>query len=822
MSLRSKTESLFESWSDTVVQHRWLVLLFVVGVTAAVLPQLKNITIDISIDSYLSDADPSVADFDTFREEFGYGSYGLVSVETENFFTLEKLDRLRALHDDLEANVPYIEKITSLVNVRQTRGDDNSLIIKDLSEYWPTSEAEMASFKTLVLSNPVYRGNLISETGRVSNIVMEPHSYSSLGLEDLEDADGFDEEEGGSTPEAPAKQNLTPEEEADFVLAMMAVQERHHADDFKIHISGLPVVNYRLSADLSESMARNMAIGFSIIFVLLLILFRRLSGVLLPLLVVMLSLAMTIALMPVLGFPINGNTQILPTFLLAVGIADAVHILSVFYKHYDAGEDKHKAITASMKSTSVAVVMTSLTTAAGLISFSVADLMPIRALGFCGAIGSLLALYYTIALVPALLAILPIKRLSPLENTDSLGTKLLTLIDNAVYKMGDFGVRHARSVLLLTLAATAIAMFGISKVQFSHDPIRWYNTEHPIRVASEIVDREMNGSQSFEVLFDTHQENGIHDPRVLKLLEKSKALIEELQVKRVAPKSATSILSVVKETHKALNGGTEEFYRIPDRRETVAQELLLFETSDPEDIDDFTDANFQIARVTVAMPWSNAIDYQEYIYTLHDKLSELIVDSELKEVSVKIVGVTVIFAHTLQAMLSTMVKSYALALLLVGVLMFVLMGSAYRGLLAFLPNVIPIIFTVGMMGWIGIPLTMLTSVVGCIIIGISVDDTIHFMHHFRRISDTEPDPQTAVHATLETVGRAITFTSIVLLGGFVVNLFDVFSSARAFGVLMCFSVIMALVANLILAPALMTLFWDPKARRQAHQPPPMS
>ncbi len=814
MSLRSKIESLFEKWSEAVVQHRWLVLLFVSVITVAVLPQLKNITVDISIDSYLSDTDPSVADYDAFREEFGYGSYGLVSVETENVFTLENLDRLRALHDDLEENIPYIENITSLVNVRQTRGDDDSLTIKDLSEYWPQSENEMAAFGILVLGNPVYQGNLISDTGRLTNIVIEPHSYSSLALEEFGDTESFDEMgEESAASETPAKQTLTPEEEAEFVLAMMAVQERHDADDFKIHISGLPVVNYRLSADLADSMSRNMMIGFSIIFMLLLILFRRASGILLPLLVVLLSLAMTIALMPVIGVPINGNTQILPSFLLAVGIADAVHILSVFYKHYDAGETKHQAITTAMKNTSVAVVMTSLTTAAGLISFTVSDLMPIRALGFCGSIGSLLALYYTIALIPALLAILPIKRLPTLENADSFGSKLLALIDDAVYKMGDFGVRHARSVLLLALVSTALAIFGMSKVEFSHDPIRWYNEEHPIRVASEVVDAQMNGSQTFEVLFDTHQENGVHDPRFLKLLDESKDLIEVLQVKRVKPKSATSILSVVKETHKALNGGSEEFYRIPDQRETVAQELLLFENSDPEDIDDFTDASFQIARVSVAMPWSNAIDYEEYIYTLQDLLSELIVNADLNEVTVKIVGVTVIFAHTLQAMLSTMVKSYALALLLVGCLMFLLMGSARRGLLAFLPNVIPIVFTVGMMGWMGIPLTMLTSVVGCIIIGISVDDTIHFMHHFRRISDKEPDPQTAVHATLESVGRAITFTSIVLLGGFVVNLFDVFSSARAFGVLMCFSVVMALVANLILAPSLMTLFWDSKPRR---------
>lgn len=808
-SPQSKTESLFENWSEYVVQHRWIVLLVVALVTAAVLPQLRNITIDISIESYLSETDPSVADYNDYREEFGYGSEGLVTVETENLFTLENLARLKSLHDDLETGVPYIEKITSLVNVRHTRGENNALIINDLFEIWPQSESEMAAFRTLVLNNPVYRGNLVSETGLLASIVIEPHSYSSISLDDLSEASAFEEIESETTNSASDhEQYLTPDEEAEFVLAMMTVQEKHSADDFKIHISGLPVVNYRLSADLGNSMGRNMLIGFAVIALLLVVLFRRISGVLLPLLVVLLSFLMTLALMPVMGLPINGNTQILPSFLLAVGIADAVHILSVFYKRYDAGEDKKSAITGAMKTTAIAVVMTSVTTAAGLISFGVADLMPVRALGFCGSIGTILALFYTVALIPALLAVLPIKRHTVQQETDTRGSKLLALIDGWVYNMGDFGVRQARPVLAITIAATIFSIFGLSQVKLSHDPIRWYNEDHPIRIASETVDAEMSGTQTFQVVFDTHQENGLHDPKMMKILEESKIFIEGFRHEEVQAKNAVSLLSVVKETHKALNGGLPEFYRIPDQRETIAQELLLFENSDPEDIEGFTDASFRVARLSIAMPWSNAIYYEGYVDTMQENLDRLIAESGLQNVTVKIVGVTVIFAHTLQAMLSTMVKSYALALFLVGLLMFLLMGSVRRGILAFAPNVVPIIFTVGMMGWMGIPLNMLTSVLGCIIIGISVDDTIHFMHHFRRISDTEADPQIAVHLTLETVGRAITFTSIVLVGGFFVNLFDIFSSARAFGILMCFSIIVAWVANLVLAPALMTLFWD--------------
>ena len=182
-------------------------------------------------------------------------------------------------------------------------------------------------------------------------------------------------------------------------------------------------------------------------------------------------------------------------------------------------------------------------------------------------------------------------------------------------------------------------------------------------------------------------------------------------------------------------------------------------------------------------------------------------------------GLIAIFARTVNALLTSMINSYAIAFLLVGLLMFLLMGSFRGGILAFIPNVLPIIFSVGMMGWMEIPLNMLTAMAGCIIIGISVDDTIHFMHHYRRYAVQESDPRLAVRRTLKVVGRALVFTSVVLVGGFIVHVFDTFSAARDFGILLSFSIIVALLSNLLLAPALMSVFWRQDASEEINTQP---
>lgn len=812
MTLRQRTEAAFEAWSEYVVHHCWLVLVLVSVFTGLIVPQIRHGTVDLSIESFLSKNDPSVADYDAFVALFGSESFGMVTVETkESVFTLENLRRLRTLHEDLEANTPYLEKITSLVNVRHTRGEEDLLIVEELDELWPTSEAELPAFRALVLSNPAYVGNLISSNGRLSSVILEPNSYSTTSQGEFgaeaDDFDEFAEDSASEQQELSRADYLSPDEEAAFSKALLKMRDRHQRDDFRIHVSGLPIANYSMATEMGAAMQRDMLLGLSLISVLLYLLFRRISGVLLPLLAVWLSMLVTLALFPVFGYPFNGNTQILPTFLLAVGIADAVHILAVFYKLYDGGMEKKAAIIAAMKNTAIAVVMTTVTTAAGLLSFASSDLMPIRSLGIFGSIGVLLALYYTVALVPALLAILPVRRRTHGDGDEPREYPLLALIDRAIFTLGDFGVRHARGMLVFAIGVSLFALAGVAQVEFSHDPLRWYNKDNPTRVAAELVDAEMSGAQTMQVLFDTGRENGVYEPEFLEFLDEAKRHIESRQVNTTGARQAISILSVVKETHKALNGGDEAFYRIPAKRETVAQELLLFESSGADDIEDFTDSTFQFARFSVLLPFTNVIGYEEYIDTIHAELTEMAHASGQHEVTVTMTGVMVTFARTLTTMLHSTIRSYGLAFGMVGILMVLLMGSLRRGLLAFTPNIIPILFAVGMMGWLGIPLNMLTSMVGCIVIGIAVDNTIHFMHHYRKISEQEPDPQKAVRGTLESVGRALTFTSIVLVGGFIVHIFDEFSTSRHFGMLLSVSIIIALLTNLVLAPALMVTFW---------------
>jgi predicted RND superfamily exporter protein len=510
--------------------------------------------------------------------------------------------------------------------------------------------------------------------------------------------------------------------------------------------------------------------------------------------------------MPIFEVPFSGTTQILPSFLIAVGVADSVHILSVFYRHFDEHGIKSLAIRYSIEKTAIAVLMTSVTTAAGLLSFMFADVIPTRMLGIYGALGVSLALIYTVVLIPALLMLLPIKQ-HKMKSETTLTARVMSGIDAAILWLGKLGIKHSTTVLVTSFFITVIVVGGLFQLSMSNDAMRWYPENHPVRIATESIDKHLNGSWTMEVVVDTQTQGGLYEPKVLKFIEELISNAESMDGHVIKIKGSSSILDVVKQNHQALNENNPEYYEIPDNKELIAQELLLFENSGADDLQQYAVSNFSKTRITFFTPMVDAIYTRDFLNDFQMTLENTLSESGLSDINAKAVGFILVSAKTTYNMAVSTIESYILAFALVGALMFVMMGGIRKGVLAFVPNMVPIVLTLGIMGWLGIPLNFLTALIGCVIIGISVDDTIHFMHHFQDRISEGGGPEEAITNSLTMAGRAITFTSIALIGCFIIYAFDVMKLSRDFGLVLSISIFVALIANLVLAPALLMKFW---------------
>ena len=252
--------------------------------------------------------------------------------------------------------------------------------------------------------------------------------------------------------------------------------------------------------------------------------------------------------------------------------------------------------------------MTSLTTAGGLISFSTAEVAPIADLGIFGSLGVLLSLLYTIVLLPPLLALIPIKT----EHVKKLGQKTI-LMDRVMNGVGHFAIAHARGILVFTAIALVISLFGASRIHFSHDVLKWFSKTSEIRQASETIDQELRGSVTCEAIIDTGEENGLYEPEMMNRIDESSRYFETLTNGKVFVGKVIGLPIMLKEINKALHENQQEFYTIPQNRELIAQEFLLFEMSGSDDLEDVVDSQFSKTRLTLKMPFTDAVAYESLI-----------------------------------------------------------------------------------------------------------------------------------------------------------------------------------------------------------------
>jgi len=411
-SIRKRIENWFELYAQFIYHHRYLTLAVVALIVALISSQIPRITIDTSTEGFLHKDDPTITSYNAFRDQFGRDEVIIIALRPADVFNLSFLSRLRNLHQELEEKVPHVEEVTSLINARNTRGDGDELIVEDFLETWPQSDADLEILRKRALSNKMYRNMLLSEDGTFTTIVIRTRSHSTEEPpEDL--LAGFESDDEIKVTPADRDASpmyLTDRENSDAVLAAESIASKYGDDSTTVHIVGSPVVTHFLKQSMMSDMRKFMLLAVTTVAVFLFIMFGRISGVILPLLIVFLSLGSTAGIMAALGVPIKLPTQILPSFLLAVGVGTSVHILAIFYQHFEKNGDKREAITYSLGHSGLAVVMTNITTASGLLSFSTAEVAPIADLGIFAAIGAMLAFMYPLVLLPALIPLLPIRK----------------------------------------------------------------------------------------------------------------------------------------------------------------------------------------------------------------------------------------------------------------------------------------------------------------------------------------------------------------------------------------------------------------------------
>ena len=750
---------------------------------------------DASFEAYFDTDDPTYAAYNRFRADFGSDeiAYILYSAPDSEHgpFDLEVMRKIEQLTRALEG-VPFVSDVTSLANAEYMYGVPGGLKIEKILEEFPESQQEMLVTREKVLAKPLYVGGLVSADGQYAAIILDMQRSSVDPVEDLRlDPEGGDQ-----------LGNLYPQVTYHAIEEILA---RPEYDGIVFHHVGDVALNAIYNEIIGPDMARLFAVTIVVIALLLFLFFRRPLGLLGPILVVMLSLVVSLSVVGLLGWKFDLMIIMLPTLLIAVGVADSVHIISEFRVYHAELGDRREAARRTLYLVGTPCLLTSLTTAAGFASMYISPIESIAHFAVYSAAGVLAAFVLSVTLLIYFLSLGRQTRRRDATEEEILRAKGGDLFQTFLLGIANFAIRYRGAILITSGAIFIASAAGISRITVDSSFMNEFKKDEPIRVETELVDEVMGGTASVVYLFDSGIQDGVKEPAFL-------ADIERLQLAANANsdmvKKTYSIGDLLKDVNMSFHDEDPAFYALPESRNLAAQYMLLYEMSGGEELDSYLSSDYSTASLEVRVRMSPTSELRSLVDTLNATLDS----RPTKASSVTATGIGALWLKLQEYITTSQIRGFLLAFSVIGVLLCLIFQSVRTGLIAMVPNLTPVVLTLGVMGWMEIPLDYIRLMIATVAIGISVDDTIHYMtrlrHEFRETGSYEE----AIRRSISDVGRALVITSIVLVAGFTCFMASRLETMLIFGSLLSGTIVTALVADLLLMPALILRLrpWGPE------------
>ena len=741
-------------------KFRWFIAIGIPIIVFALAFNLKNLQMDGSYRIWFAEDSKTLTDYDNFRSTFGNDDALVITFQDKDgIFNKKALQSVENITKALW-KMKYIARVDSITNYQYVHSNPNEpddIVVEDF-------------IKNIDKATPEYLAN-----------------RKEIAINDPLVVDGFISTDGTTTM---ISARLTPKvnDDSDKSIEIMKLIDKILAPEiertgYKYWLNGGPPLNH---AFVTIGMADMIFIPIILIasIILLLLLFRRVSGALIPIGVVTFTFLTVLAIQVLLGYKLNNFTINLPLFIVAIGIADAVHVYSIWILHRQEGDENFIAVEHSLRKNFLPIFLTSLTTTIGFATLTISEVIPVLTLGIATASGAILAFIISVIWMPSVLLIL--KKEFKSEIIEKIKEK-------KPLGYGKFIVKHDKQIAIITTVIFSLLAIGLTKVKIDSNTIRYFDESVEIRKSTEFTSDNLTGPMAYEIVVDSKEEGGIKDPTFLKTVE---LFYKDFQKTYPDVRHLNSLLDTIKRFNKVVNNSEE----IPDNRNLIAQYLLLYSLSLPQgmEINDKMDIKEQRLRVTARV---NIVDTSKDLEMI-DYVSEWWKQTPY---SASVQGQTAMFAHMQKDVTNTLVYSLSIAILLVSLVM-LLIFKRFKILWVFvLPNILPVILVIGLMGWIGITIDIGVAIAGAIIIGVAVDDTIHFLVKYFDARKRGLSMEETFDEVLRYAGKAILFTTIILSIAFSLFAFSTFTPNQNFGVVTAFALIIAFVVDLILLPALLSI-----------------
>lgn len=754
-----------------ILRNRLAILIVIGLLTIFMGYEGSKVKLSYELAKMLPSTDPTSIEYNKFKKEFGQtgnGSVCFVAVKDPKLFTLKHFDEWYTISHELMkikgvTQVVSSARVFSLVKNNSTHKFD----FVNLVSTRPTTQQKVNSIKKALYNLPLYAGRLYNKKNHV-HLMMITVDKNILN----------------SKARIPLIKKITK--------TVNQYGRKYHLD---MRYSGLPYIRTIQGQLIFKEAFLFVFLSAFITFVLLFLLFRSLRAVFFAMVVVIVAVIWTLGSITLLGYKFTILTGVLPPLLIVIGVENSIFLLNKYLDEMRIHGNKTLALSRMITRIGKANLLTNATTAAGFGSFMITSNTFLVEFGIVATLNILVIYVLSMLLLPILFSYFPVpkpKHLKHLQNDKSLITRFL--------KKTTYVVLNYRSmVYLVTLIIVFGGIYGATRLKTNGSIMGDISKHNKLRKDLNFFEKNFKGVMPLEITVNTREKGGIMR---LSTLRKINQLQDTLAL---YPQFArpVSVVEIVKSAKQAFYGGNPKMYSLPNSQEKnfIMSYIPNLHSKKRTILNSFVDPTYRVARISVQMANIGTTEIDSIIRTIRPKINKIFPPAKF---GVHLTGTSVVFLKSTNYLVKNLFSSLLLAIIVITLLMSVIFSSVKMIIISLIPNAIPLILTAGMMGYFGIPIKPSTIIIFSIALGISVDNTIHFLSRYRlHLKSSNWKIHESVFAALAETGQSMIFSAIVLFFGFFIFTLSSFGGTQALGYLVSFTLLVALFTNLIVLPSLL-------------------
>ncbi|MEP3388963.1 MAG: MMPL family transporter [Reichenbachiella sp.] len=767
--------------SQIILKHRLLLILALFGITGFMAYKAQEVKWSFSLANIVPKTDPEMIYFKAFKKEFGEdGNILAIGIKDSAVYQEGNFRKLKYMTDEL-ANIKYVKDVLSLPSLKRLVKDkeENRFELENVFTDVPSDQKVLDSLIAYCQSLKFYSGQLLNaENGAnmvlvtIENEVMNSKARNTV------------------------------------VGDILQVTEQYKAHTgINLRYAGLPFVRYINTVKIKKEL--NMFLIFSVMVTgfILFLFFRSFKVVLVALFIIGMIVVWVMGTIALFDFEITLLTGLIPPIIVVIGIPNAVYMLNKYHQEYFDHGDQRKALERIIRKIGIVTLITNFTTAVGFLVLALTDIMVLKEFGVVAGLNILATFVVSLIMIPAVFSYLKPPSSRHLKHLEFVPLdKVLTGLDLLVH-------RHKYYIFAAAAIIVILSGYGISKIEARSYMVDDLPEESQVKQDLKFFEDNFAGVMPLEIIIDTGTKKGVQSLKNLQKIDEFETFLNSLD----DVSQPLSVVSFIKATRQAFYNDNPEKYALPNNRDKNFIFRYLKKESDQKGISKaFVDSTGQKIRVSlkIADIGSNKLDVLVND-VIQPKIDEIFGDTKMK---VSITGTTLLFIKGNKFLIDNLITSMIIAFFIIALIMALLFKNFKMIILCLIPNIIPLMITGGMMGFAGIPLKPSTALIFSIAFGISVDDSIHFLAKYRQeLFANNFFVPVAVSKSLRETGASMIYTSIILFFGFVIFAASEFGGTVALGALTSTTLLMAMLTNLIVLPALLLRF--DKGSRDTHSHP---